>query len=97
VLENAFRGLSFPHRQHLYSIEAYLFLLLLFEGLLGLLEGLDDRFVVISVVGVSGDSCKFSTTSSKFWLICSGTSLILMVGASGMATGEAAAGTGFCL
>jgi hypothetical protein len=55
VLENAICGIFFPHRQHLYSIEAYLFLLLLFKGLLGLLEGLDDGFVVVSIVGVSGN------------------------------------------
>jgi hypothetical protein len=42
-------------------------------------------------------ACKFSTTSNRFWLICGGTSLIPVVGASGMATGAAAAGTGFCL
>jgi hypothetical protein len=41
-------------------------------------------------------ACKFSTTSSKFWLICSETSLIPVVGASGMATEAAAAGMGFC-
>jgi hypothetical protein len=55
VLENAIQGLSFPHRWHLYSIKANLFLLLLFKCLLGLLEGLDDRFIIIGVVGVSGD------------------------------------------
>jgi hypothetical protein len=55
VLENAFQGLSFFHQWHLYSIEAYLSLLLLFHCLLGLREGLDDSFIVVSVVGVSGD------------------------------------------
>jgi hypothetical protein len=55
VLENAIRGLSFLHWRHLYSIEAHLFLLLLFKGLLGLLEGLDDGFVIVGVVGVSGN------------------------------------------
>jgi hypothetical protein len=55
VLENAIRGLSFPHRWHLHSIETHLFLLLLFKSLLGLLEGLDDGFVVVGVVGVSGN------------------------------------------
>jgi hypothetical protein len=33
----------------------HLFLLLLFKGLLGLLEGLDDGFVIIGVVRVSGN------------------------------------------
>jgi hypothetical protein len=42
-------------------------------------------------------ACRFLTTSSRFWLICSGTSLILVVGASGMVVGAAAAGMGFCL
>jgi hypothetical protein len=40
---------------------------------------------------------RFLTTSNKFWLICGGTSLILVVGASGMAAGAVAAGMGFCL
>jgi hypothetical protein len=52
VLENAIWGLSFPHQRHLYSIEAHLLLLLLFKGLL---EGLDDGFIVVGVVGVSGN------------------------------------------
>jgi hypothetical protein len=34
-------------------------------------------------------ACKFSTTSSKFWLIYGRTSLILVVGASGMVMGAA--------
>jgi hypothetical protein len=54
VLENAFQGLSFPH-WHLYSIKLNLFLLFLFQCLLGLLEGLDDCFIIVGVVGVSGD------------------------------------------
>jgi hypothetical protein len=41
-------------------------------------------------------ACKFLTTSKRFWLICSGTSLIPVVGASGMVV-RAAAGMGFCL
>jgi hypothetical protein len=47
--------------------------------------------------GVETAVCKFSTTSYEFWLICGGTSLILVVGVSGMATGVAVAGMGFCL
>jgi hypothetical protein len=54
VLENAFWGLSFPY-QHLYSIRSDPFLYFLVECMLGLLEGLDDSFIVVSVVGVSGD------------------------------------------
>jgi hypothetical protein len=42
-------------------------------------------------------ACKFLTTSNRFWLICGRMSLILVVGASGMAVGTAAAGMGFCL
>jgi hypothetical protein len=41
--------------------------------------------------------CKSSTTSNRFWLMCGGMSLIPVVGASGMETGAAAAGTRFCL
>jgi hypothetical protein len=41
-------------------------------------------------------ACRFSTTSSRFWLMCGRTSLILVVGASGMAAEVAAAGMGFC-
>jgi hypothetical protein len=41
-------------------------------------------------------ACRFSTTSSRFWLICGGTSLIPVVEASGMAA-EIVVGTGFCL
>jgi hypothetical protein len=52
VLENTFRGLSFPC-QHLHSIKSDLFLHLLVKHML---EGLDDSFIIIiSVVGVGRD------------------------------------------
>jgi hypothetical protein len=51
VLENVFWGLSFPY-QHLYSIESDLFLHFLVKCML---EGLNGSFIVIGVVGISGD------------------------------------------
>jgi hypothetical protein len=43
--------LSFPY-QHLHSIKSDLFLLFLVKHML---EGLDDGFIVVGVVGISGD------------------------------------------
>jgi hypothetical protein len=51
VLENAFWGLFFPC-QHLYSVKSDPFLHILVECML---EGLDDSFIVIGVVGIGGD------------------------------------------
>jgi hypothetical protein len=41
-------------------------------------------------------ACRFSTTSNRFWLMCGGTALIPVIGASGMAAGAAVMWMGFC-